>query len=360
MISQLAKKHADKCRFCWMCRHLCPVQLQTGKEINTPRAKGLLLSMVERGKEFDRDMARAMYECFLCDACSNDCATGYEPPLYIREARTEAVVKGLAPEKVMKLLENVERTGNIYGRQKPSFGRGTGQDVLVYIGDAAAFQTPDMGKAFLSLLSKAGVSYMLLDQEPSSGAMLADLTGYVEEVRRQAEDCCRALNNSGAKKVIFLDSYDEEIVKQKYPELGLEVRAEMESAVSFLTGLADEGRLRRNGKKNGLAAFHDDDRSARTFHEFEPGRKLALLAGYEMTELFNRKELAKSCGSSVAHAYMPEIVEKAAKGRWDDLLRTEAESLITANPESYECLAAAVPEGKKLVDLFEALDQVCV
>ena len=32
MISQLASKHADKCRFCWMCRHLCPVQLQTGKD----------------------------------------------------------------------------------------------------------------------------------------------------------------------------------------------------------------------------------------------------------------------------------------------------------------------------------------
>ena len=47
MISQNAKKHADACRFCWMCRHLCPVGLATGKEINTPRAKGLLLSMVE-------------------------------------------------------------------------------------------------------------------------------------------------------------------------------------------------------------------------------------------------------------------------------------------------------------------------
>ena len=46
MISQNALHHAEKCRFCWMCRHLCPVQHQTGKELNTPRAKGLLLSMV--------------------------------------------------------------------------------------------------------------------------------------------------------------------------------------------------------------------------------------------------------------------------------------------------------------------------
>ena len=33
MISQNALHHAEKCRFCWMCRHLCPVQHQTGKEL---------------------------------------------------------------------------------------------------------------------------------------------------------------------------------------------------------------------------------------------------------------------------------------------------------------------------------------
>ena len=118
MISQNALHHAEKCRFCWMCRHLCPVQHQTGKELNTPRAKGLLLSMVnKKAQEFDKDMGQAMYECLLCDACTNDCATGYQPPLFIREARTEAVVSEVAPESVMNLIENVETTGNIYGEQ---------------------------------------------------------------------------------------------------------------------------------------------------------------------------------------------------------------------------------------------------
>ena len=110
MISQNALRHAEKCRFCWMCRHVCPVQRQTGREINTPRAKGLLLSMARKGaRPFDRDMAQAMYECLLCEACTNDCATGYRPPLFIREARTEAVVSETAPSGVMKL--NRQRAG---------------------------------------------------------------------------------------------------------------------------------------------------------------------------------------------------------------------------------------------------------
>ena len=36
MISQKAMQHAEKCRFCWMCRHLCPIQHQTGKGIQIP------------------------------------------------------------------------------------------------------------------------------------------------------------------------------------------------------------------------------------------------------------------------------------------------------------------------------------
>ena len=118
MISQNALRHAEKCRFCFMCRHLCPIQLQTGKEINTPRAKGLVLSMVSKGTEtFDRDMAQTMYECMLCDACVNDCATGYQPPLFIREARTEAVVNELAPAAVMELIDKALECGNVYGTQ---------------------------------------------------------------------------------------------------------------------------------------------------------------------------------------------------------------------------------------------------
>ena len=331
MISQIANKHADKCRFCWMCRHLCPVQLQTGKEINTPRAKGLLLSQIARGTEFDADVAKAMYECFLCDACTNDCATGYEPPLFIREARTEAVVNNLAPKPVFDLIDRIDEKGTIYEGEKAVFDAPEKGDVLVYIGEVASYKVPEMAKALLSLLNKAGVSYMVLKDEPASGAT----------------------------KVVVLDSYDHQIMKQKYGEWGCEIKAEMVSATSFVAELLEYGKLTVKNKAEGTAVYHDDDRAARTFHEFEPARKIAEAIGYNMIEMFNKLKLAKSCGCSVAKAYMPEIVAMTAKGRWDDLLRTEATIMLTSNPESYECFDMAVPEGKQLVDLFAALDGAC-
>ena len=354
MISQKAMQHAEKCRFCWMCRHLCPIQHQTGKELNTPRAKGLLLSMVDKGAQiFDRDMAKAMYECLLCDACVNDCVSGYQPPVYIREARTEAVANDLAPEAVMKLIEKAITTGNIYGIQKPSFGQ-EGTDVLVYIGEVAACKVPEMATALLKLLAKAGVRAKVLDQEPASGAMLADLMGYVDEVAQQAKACADAINATGLP-VVVLDSYDAEIMKQHYGEWGCEIQTEVFTATAYVAQLLESCKL-EGKKENGMTgACHDDDRLARTFHEFAPIRTMAKAAGFGLTEMFHRERLAKSCGSAVADGFMPEIVTKVAAGRWEDLKRAETKIMLTANPQAYMCLNKCVPEGMMLVDLYTAL-----
>ena len=354
MISQNALHHAEKCRFCFMCRHLCPVQLQTGKEINTPRAKGLVLSMINKGAEvFSADVAEAMYECLLCDACVNDCATGFQPPVYIREARTEAVVNDLAPAPVME-LENVVKTGNIYGMEKPSFAQ-EGTDVLVYIGEVAACKTPEMAKNLLAVLAKAGVSAKVLADEPASGVMLADLMGYVDEVAQQAKACAQAINATGLKPVVVLDSYDAEIMKQQYAQWGCEIDAEVVTATAFVAKLIEEGKLAPKAANGTLAACHDDDRLARTFYEFEPIRAAAKAAGFELTEMFNKERLAKSCGTAVALGYMPRITTMVAGGRWDDLARTEAKTMIVANPQAYLCLSQATPEGFALVDLYGAL-----
>jgi len=355
MISQNAMRHAEKCRYCFMCRHLCPVQLQTGKEINTPRAKGLVLSMVNKGAEvFDASMANAMYECLLCDACVNDCATGYQPPVYIREARTEAVVNDLAPKAVMELIENVERTGNIYGMEKPSFGQ-EGSDVLVYVGEVAACKAPEMAKNLLKVLEKAGISARVLADEPASGVMLADLMGYVDEVAQQAAACAKAINDTKLPTVVVLDSYDAEIMKQHYAQWGCEIKADVVTATSFVAELIREGKLAVKTAQNGLAACHDDDRLARTFYEFAPIRAMAKAAGFELTEMFNTERLAKSCGSAVALEYMNSITKQVAGGRWDDLKRTQAKIMLTANPQSWLCLSQAVPEGYELVDLYAIL-----
>ena len=172
MFSEKAKKNADACRFCYMCRHLCPVELVTGKENNTPRAKGLQVSMLERCMKMDKGCAVTMYECLLCGACTADCVTGFDPLVFIREGRTQAVLEDLVPDFAKKVIDRLEATGNPYGATQAKVDlTGVPQtgETLVWLGNAARYAVPDVAQALLAILKKAGVAFAVLPDEPASG-----------------------------------------------------------------------------------------------------------------------------------------------------------------------------------------------
>ena len=357
MFSEKAKKNADACRFCWMCRHLCPVQLVTGKETNTPRAKGLLVSMMERGLTMDRDSARTMYECLLCGACTNDCATGFDPLVFIREARTEAVVNGLEPDCVRRVLDRIEETGCLYAdaacRVDLSGVPETGE-TLLWLGETARCSVPQAAQALMSILKKAQVPFAVMKNEPASGCAMGDLMGFVEEVRAAAKTAAKAIAASGARRVIVLDSYDAAMMRHEYKDWGIDL-PEIVTATAFVDGLIQEGRLRPE-QAAGLVTYHDGSRLARDLDEHEPARRIIAAMGFEVKEMFQNRRLARDCGSAVFGQIMPETCAAVAESRWQDALRIGVKTIVTACPQSTEALAKACPPGAACQDLFVLLD----
>ena len=92
-ISEKAKGIIDSCRFCWMCRHICPIGNATGQERNTARARALCASLVVRGAQTPDDIKDNLYECTLCGACTNNCMTGWDPKVFVREMRRELILE---------------------------------------------------------------------------------------------------------------------------------------------------------------------------------------------------------------------------------------------------------------------------
>ena len=357
MFSEKARKNADACRFCWMCRHLCPVQLVTGKEINTPRAKGLQVSMIERGMPMEADCARNMYECMLCGACTNDCATGFDPLVFIREARTQAVVNGLVPAPVQAVIDQIADTGNMYGAKASAVhldGIPEQGKLLVWLGETARYSVPETADAFLSILKKAGVAFAVLKDEPASGSALGDLMGFVEDVRQQAAAAGKAIAASGAEKVVVLDSYDAALMRHEYRDWGIEL-PEIVTATAFTAELIRDGKLTPH-KAPMTVSYHDGSRLARDLDEHQPARDILAAMGCEVHEMWQNRRLAKCCGSAVAGRFMPEIRQKVAANCWNDLLRTDARILVAACPQSTEALQATVPEGCEYRDLFVLLN----
>ena len=61
-ITEKAKKIIDSCRFCWMCRHICPIGNATGQERNTARARALGASLVVRGATDIKEIKDNIYD----------------------------------------------------------------------------------------------------------------------------------------------------------------------------------------------------------------------------------------------------------------------------------------------------------
>jgi Fe-S-cluster-containing hydrogenase component 2 len=54
----------ENCRFCWMCRHVCPVGHVTHRETLTPHAWALTIESVARGQlSWNAETSGVMYAC---------------------------------------------------------------------------------------------------------------------------------------------------------------------------------------------------------------------------------------------------------------------------------------------------------
>ena len=67
LLTKKSNEIIDSCRFCWMCRHICPIGNATGQERNNARARALSLSLVNRNAaELSGSVADNIYECARC------------------------------------------------------------------------------------------------------------------------------------------------------------------------------------------------------------------------------------------------------------------------------------------------------
>jgi Fe-S oxidoreductase len=240
MFSNEAKKISDACRFCWMCRYVCPVGLVSGKEGNTPRGRALLLSLDTRGIKLTPDAYELMFQCVLCNACTNDCATGYEPPVFIREARTEAIVNEYVPDAVKPVLERTI-AGSISGKpvnndiERAIKSCKKKADLLLYLGDSARRDGYNSALALISILNKSNIEFSVLDDEPDSGVHLFDLMGYTSDVQDTAKACIQRIRAAGAKTIIAIDPTYARFFKHQCNEWGLMDGLKAVTATAFVS-----------------------------------------------------------------------------------------------------------------------------
>lgn len=361
MFSKESARQADACRFCWMCRHICPVAGSTGNEAWTPRARGLLISMIERGTEFDKDIASSMFHCTLCDACANDCVTGYKPSEFTREARMRAVVEEIAPAAVMSSIETISEFGNIFGLVESSKILGSMHekaDVLLFLGQTAAAMRCDTGSHAASILRKAGVSFTVLNDEPASGAYMGELMGYTGDVQSVASRTANTIAETGVKTIIVLNPADAVVFKEQYRAWGLLEGIEIVTMTAFTAALIGEGKLNIRGNHI-TGSLQEPVKLTRALDEIAPFKAIAAACGVELIELFLNGRMSRCIGTVPFDMYAPEVTAQMVRVRCEDAVRLESRLIITASPDDFYIMNKYAVNGVDISDIYEILDRLC-
>ena len=352
-ITEKAKKIADSCRFCWMCRHICPIGNATGQERNTARARSLGVSLVVRGATELKEIADNIYECTLCGACTNNCVTGWDPKVFIQEVKTEIVLNGETPDYIVKLLEKYAQTGNVYGKETCKCLDelyNTDSETALFVGQDALYQSPESVKNAVAVLKKAGVS-VSLDKNQDSGAALWFLTGKTQETQNAAKACAERLNQY--KTVVVYDPVDLKLMLHEYKEWGIEITAKLVSFNEYLLSLIESGTMKVKKSANEYS-LQDNYAYARELDDIETGRKLIEKVGNVKDMLLIGKE-ANLAGQLIMAEYMPDVMTQVAKDRWTNAKNMDCKTVVTENPAEYVALKATCPNGYRVISVEEMI-----
>lgn len=357
---QVTKKNRDTidaCRFCWMCRHICPIGNATGQERNNARARALSLSLVLRNAtELTPDIVDNVYECALCGACTKECATGWDPVAFTKEVRLQIAMEGKTPSYAEKMLDNMEKTGNIYGIMEPDRNLtreieslSPKADVLLFLGQDARYKVPQAAVNAIKLIKKADISFTVLMDEPDSGYMLDTLVGAAEESRQTMNTTAQVL--SGYKTVIAFDPADAKIFLREYKEWDIPLKSNVVTFTSYIEKLINKGILKPK-KLNKTVTLQDAAHLARDLEETEPLRKVAASCADVKEMLLNKRDTMWA-GNLLMNEYIPDVMKKVATDRWANALHTGAAILVTASPSEYAVLNKYKPESMELLTMEE-------
>ena len=356
LMSDKNKTIIDACRFCWMCRHICPIGNVTGQERNNARGRALSLSMISRGMEFSGDMVENVYECALCGACTNDCVTGFDPVEFTKAARLEGALEGLTPNYIIKMADNIEATGNPYGEAKISKtlsdeikSLSDESDTLLFLGADARYKSPKSALNAIKLFKKANVSFTVLADEPDSGYCMDVLFSKADETKRIMQNAADVL--SGFKTVIAYDPADAKVFFREYKEWGIEITPTVKTFTSYINKLIQNKALSPE-KSNKTVVFQDPALLSRDLEETVEARDV-LNACVDTKEMLLHGKHTVWAGNLIMNDYMPDVMKMTAAVRWKSALSAGAEALVTASPSEYEILAKVKPESMELFSIEE-------
>src|SRR6266545_3785408 len=382
----------EGCRYCLMCRHVCPVTRVTFNEATSPHGWALEIASVRRGLlEWNAETTNLLYQCADCGLCNAFCVTDQPLPQAIVAARAEVVAGGHAPASVAAVDAALRQWGNPYGPHPlaPSpIAKGEGEQISaasIAKGEGEQISAASIAKGEGEQISAASIAKGEGNESLPSPAAAGEGPGVRAATllfvgttawngERASLDAARGLlatardlalatvtevQQSGCRMLVALSPEQAFTLKAVYPLLGVALPDEVEviELTVLLARLLAEDRLTLRAAPIDLM-YHDPCQAPRIDGRWRaPRRLLAAATSLPLREAFWHEQRAAPCGASGGLPWtQPRLANALALAALKDAASRGARLLVTDAPG---CLAhlRAVADGQGMLvrGLYEVL-----
>ncbi|UCF08006.1 MAG: (Fe-S)-binding protein [Thermoplasmata archaeon] len=362
------------CLQCGYCTYICPVYKQVGWESASPRGKmfylkqltnrNILDRILRRNIEISDDLIKRIYQCTNCGACEQICHVNTKPYEIWEKVKDWFYENNIEPPDIIKKMRTTIDTyhspyvsgfesGPVANRNESIIKKHklpVKADIVLFLGCVSSYLLIKMMNSALKILRKSGVNYTVLKDEWCCGNILgATGFGRTDTFQKSAQHNMAAVKATGAHTLITSCPGCYRTFSEMYPKYASKPDFEVLHFTELLVDLIDNEKLTFKKSVDRNVAYHDPCELGRLSGIFEPPRKiLENTPGINLRELTDNKRNCTCCGNGGGLSSLePEMALNISVNKINEVMETEADTLVSSCPNCRQGLSNAILEKKK-------------
>ena len=311
----------NACRFCFMCRHLSPLAIVSGKESDTPRGHALIADLVRMDKSNlkNADFVQSIYQADLSAACRTHCVSHYDETNLLLALRRDIVETGAEPQAVKDFAAQLKNPSfNLFGDGK----------ILYYNHPLIQLHCPEIAAAF----DKIAPAHQVISGADCGKAL--QILGYEKESQEVAKLFVKAVKQSDCDTLVVPHpaAYDFIKTNNLLPDMTVLNMAEYLLTLDL-------------PQHKGTVSFIDSD-FLKNYQKNDASRKLLEKLGYTVKDFGITQEESYACGEGAMAMLQlyPENVAKLVARVAAFAERYDAGTIVVAAPYTKFALKTYSPQ----------------